>query len=76
MADTRDQGTFRLVAGITLFVLLGTPLVGYIWDTLNHLLAGIVEPVRLLLLIPAALLFWLLLRGMRRTIESWHARAT
>ncbi len=64
------------MAGITLFVLLGTPLVGYIWDTLNHLLAGIVEPVRLLLLIPAALLFWLLLRGMRRTIESWHARAT
>lgn len=65
-----------MVAGITLFVLLGTSLVGYIWDTLNHLLSGVVQPLRLVLVIPAVAILWLVLRGMRRTIESWHARGT
>jgi hypothetical protein len=63
----------RLVAGIGLFVLLGTPLVAYLWDTLNRLFAGIVEPVRLLIAIPAAILFYLLLRAMARAVQAWQS---
>lgn len=63
----------RLVAGIGLFVLLGSPLVAYLWDTLNRFFAGIVEPVRLLIAIPAAILFYLLLRAMARAVQAWHS---
>lgn len=68
-AATRSSS---LVLGIALFVLLGTPLVAYIWETLNRLLAGIVEPMRLLITVPAVLLFYFLLRFMGRSVEAWH----
>jgi hypothetical protein len=61
------------VLGIALFVLLGTPLVAYLWATLNHLLSGIVDPLRIVGMVPAAALFWLLLRYMARAVESWQA---
>lgn len=59
------------MVGIALFVLLGTALVAFLWDTLNLLFAGIVRPWRLLGLVPAAALFYLLLRVMGRTVQSW-----
>jgi hypothetical protein len=62
----------RLVPRIGLFILLGTPLVAHLWETLNLLFAGIVQPVRLLTAIPAALVLFLLLRAMARSIESWQ----
>jgi hypothetical protein len=58
---------------IALFVLLGFPLLAYLWETLNRLLAGHLEPLMLLGFVPAALLFWLLLRLMGRAVESWHS---
>ena len=61
-----------LVFRIALFVLVGTPLVAYLWDTLNHLFAGIIEPVRLVGLLPAGFFFYLLLRAMARAVEGWH----
>lgn len=63
----------RLVLGIGLFVLLGTPLVAYLWETLNRLFAGIIEPVRLLIAIPALAVFYVLLRFMARTVRAWDA---
>lgn len=63
--------TSRLVLGIALFVLLGTPLVGYLWEALNNLLAGHIRPMQLLLAVPAAVLFYLLLRFMGRTVRAW-----
>lgn len=60
-----------LVLGIALFVVLGTPLVAYLWETLNQLLAGIVDPMRLLITVPAALIFYFLLRFMARSVETW-----
>ncbi|HEX6308046.1 MAG TPA: hypothetical protein VFZ69_07655 [Longimicrobiales bacterium] len=77
MADDAGVSPSRLVLGIGLFVLLGTPLVAYIWETLNRLFAGILEPVRLLIAIPALALFYLLLRFMARTVHAWEtARAS
>lgn len=62
------------VLGIALFVLLGIPLVAYLWDTLNYLFAGVVQPWRLLGLLPVAALFYLLLRTMARAVDSWHGQ--
>jgi hypothetical protein len=61
-----------LVLRIALFVLLGTPLVAYLWHTLNYLFAGIIEPILLVGLLPAGFLFYLLLRAMARAVEGWH----
>lgn len=69
-SSTRDQR--RLMLRIGLFVLLGSPLVGFLWETLNQVMAGRFEPLMLLGFLPAALLFWLLLRSMRRAVETWH----
>lgn len=60
-----------LVLGIALFVLLGTPLVAYLWETVNQLLSGIVDPMRLLITVPAALIFYFMLRFMARSVEAW-----
>ena len=34
----------KLIIGIAIFVLIGFPLVAYLWLTLNDLLAGDVSP--------------------------------
>ena len=56
---------------ILLIVLIGAPMVGWLWETLNRLFSGLVEPARLLISIPVAVAFWLLLRALGRTIERW-----
>ena len=66
-------GELRLMLRIGLFVLLGSPLVGFLWETLNQVLAGRIEPLMLLGFLPAAILLGLLLRSMGRAVESWHA---
>lgn len=63
----------RLMAGVALFVILGTPLVAYLWETLNVLLTGVVQPGRLLLAIPLALLFAGVLWLLARTVRAWGA---
>ena len=68
-----SNGTGRLVGAILLLVLLGVPFVAYLWETLNRLLSGIVEPVRLLIALPVAVVFLLLLRYIARTIDGWYA---
>lgn len=62
----------RLVLSIGLYFLLGTPLVAYLWHTLNHLFGGDFRPVQVLLAVPAAVLLYLLLRSMARTISGWE----
>ena len=70
MSDAAS-GTGAMSIRILLLVLLGAPMVGWLWETLNRLLSGHVEPVRLLISIPVAIAFWLLLRALGRTVERW-----
>lgn len=51
---------------IALFTLLGIPLVAYLWETLNRVMAGYFDPVRIGISIPVLLLFFVLLRFMAR----------
>jgi len=73
MAETGIAGLF---ARIALYVLLGTPLVAYVWETLNRLLAGHFDGVRLLITVPVAILLWVLLRAMAGSVHSWEGRHT
>lgn len=62
----------RLVGGMLLFVVLGTPLVAYVWESLNQLFAGHVDAGRLALTVPAALILAGLLTLFARTIRGWE----
>ena len=62
----------RLTVEILLLILAGTPLVAYLWETLNRLLAGIVEPRRLVISFPILLAFLALLHLVSRVIRGWE----
>ena len=63
----------RLIGWIALFVLVGFPLVGYLWETLNQLLAGIVHPARLLISVPVAIVLAVVLVLLSRAVRGWEA---
>jgi hypothetical protein len=54
---------------IAFYVVLGAALVAYLWETLNELLEGHVDGRRLLISIPALLLFGLLLYRLARAVQ-------
>ena len=58
----------KILPWLALFVVLGMPLVAYLWETLHQVLALHVEPVRLLVSVPVLALFvallWLLGRKL------------
>lgn len=63
----------RLIAVLALFVVVGTPLVAYLWETVNLLLSGNVVATRLLLSIPLLLLFLGMLVLLARTVGRIEA---
>jgi len=71
MADPAEPGIGKLAAWVLLLFVVGTPLVAYLWETLNQLLSGRVEPLRLLISAPVGVALWLVLRMMRRRIIGW-----
>lgn len=62
-----------LTPAILLLVIPGGLLIAWLWETLNRLLAGHIEPARLLISVPVLAVFLLLLRYMARTIAAWDA---
>jgi hypothetical protein len=56
----------RLIGLIAVFALLGTPLVAFLWETLNRLMTGWFEPVRVGISIPVLVILYLLLRYLAR----------
>ena len=56
---------------MAVFVLLGFPLVGYLWETISELLALEVNGTRLLISIPVAALLAGLLFWMSRSVRRW-----
>ena len=63
----------RLIGWIALFVLVGFPLVGYLWETLNVLLAGVVQPTRLVISVPVLLVLAGVLMLLSRAVRGWEA---
>jgi hypothetical protein len=63
----------RLTIGIALFVLAGFPLVAYLWETLNQLMAGDVRPTRLAISVPVLLLLAGVIALLSRTVVRWES---
>ena len=70
--DAKDAPSFiGLVLRMGVFVLLGFPLVGYLWETISELLALEVNRTRLLISIPVAVLLVGLLIWLSRSVRRW-----
>ncbi|HEX6107335.1 MAG TPA: hypothetical protein VFZ26_17235 [Gemmatimonadales bacterium] len=72
MTESATVSLSRLIVAIGAFVLIGFPLVGYLWEALNHLLAGEVRPTQLLISVPLALVFLGVLVMLARTVRAWE----
>jgi hypothetical protein len=58
----------KLVGIIALFTVLGIPLLAFLWETLNKLIAGVFEPWRLLVSVPVLVVFLVVLRFLARSV--------
>jgi hypothetical protein len=61
----------KLVLLILAFVVIGIPVVAFVWDALNHLFAGDVTGRWLLTAVAGLAALGLLLMLMGRTLTGW-----
>ena len=69
----RQVGFGGLMLVMAAFVIVGTPLVYLLWRVVNDLLTGQVVGTRLLLAVPALVVFIIVLNVLARTIRRWDA---
>lgn len=68
-AKERTTGTGALIAIIAGFVVVGAPLVYYLWTTVNQVLTGRVDGMRLLVTAVVLLIFLGLLSILSRSVR-------
>lgn len=56
---------------MAIFVVIGTPMVYFLWSVVNELLTGHVDGRRLALAIPILGVFIVLLGYVARTVRRW-----
>ncbi len=66
----------RLIVTIAVFVVIGLPMVGYLWETLNGVLALRSSWQQVGIAIPVLAVFLVLLFLLARTIERWNDGAS
>ncbi|MFW5955119.1 MAG: hypothetical protein ACOCSK_00075 [Rhodothermales bacterium] len=71
MASEDTRIWWRAFGGIALFVLLGFPLAGYLWHTLNLMLSLEASTRQVLTAVPVLLLFVAILYALARAIRRW-----
>lgn len=62
-----------LMAAMALFVVVGTPLVYVLWSVVNDILTGHIVTTRLILAVPALILFIIVLNLLARAVRRWDA---
>ena len=67
-------GFGRLMLAMAAFVVIGTPLVYFLWTALNDLLTGRIDGTHLAFAAPALVLFVVLLRFLARAVQRWERR--
>ncbi|MBT8400434.1 MAG: hypothetical protein KJO98_08160 [Rhodothermia bacterium] len=55
---------------MALIVLIGVPMVGYVWETINQLLALEFDVVRIGITIPVVVVLWIFLRFVAGRIRA------
>lgn len=73
MQATSNSGFGRLFILIVGAVIVCVPLVSYLWETVNRLLSGHVEPGRLAISVPILLLFLGCLALIGRAVQRLDA---
>lgn len=73
-ADAPSMGKLVLLMG--LLVLLGAPLLGYVWETINELLALEVDGTRVLITLPVFVVLVGVLMLVARTVRRWMGEPT
>jgi hypothetical protein len=71
MKPTSTASFVKLLAQMALFVLIGIPLVGYLWNLLNDLLALQFDLLQIVIAIPVLLVF----AGLLKLMAGWVGRA-
>lgn len=64
----------KLFGWIVLFVVVGTPMVAFLWETLNRTLAGNFDALRVAISVPVLALLYALLILLARFVQRWDAR--
>ena len=67
-------GTTGLIGAMLLFVVVGAPMVYYLWSTLNEVLAGHIDGGRIGISIIVLLIFLGLLGILTRSVRRWESR--
>lgn len=73
MANRAQPSALKLAFAILALFIVGTPIVAYLWQTLNTLMAGHIEARRLLIAVPVFALLLLLLVVTARVAGSTAA---
>lgn len=74
VGSRNGMATAGLVGTMLLFVVVGAPMVYYLWTTVNETLAGHVTGARLGISIIVLLIFLGLLSILSRSIRRWEER--
>lgn len=74
MTAEHSPRTSRLVVLIAFFVLVGTPLVAYLWETTNVLMSGHVRPLQLGIAVVLLPIFLVVLRALANRIHAVEGR--
>ncbi|ARA91986.1 MAG: hypothetical protein D6685_14625 [Bacteroidetes bacterium] len=72
MASKTAPTPGEVFAFIALCLLIGFPIVGYLWETINQLLSLRVTGTRLLISLPLLAAFIGLLLWMARRLQRWQ----
>ena len=72
MRSTMRPSFLKLFGSILGFVLVGTPLVAYLWEILNQLMAGHFNGRRVAIAVVAAFVLAALLRFLARSVWRWE----
>jgi hypothetical protein len=69
MSDDAQPRMGPLIGTIALFTVLGAPILAFLWETLNRVLAGHFDLVRIGISLPLMVVFYFVLRWMARVAE-------
>lgn len=73
MSDKRAISWSTITFVFLGLTIVGAPMVAYVWETLNRLLSGRFEAMRLLWSVLVAVLLWFFLRWVARFFEGWQS---
>ena len=70
------MSTLKLIGGMALFVVLGAPMIWYLWEVLTQLLSLEFDARAVLIAVPVLVVFLLFLRVLSRTVRKWDQQWT